>query len=129
MTSCSKRGKDGFTFKPNFRTRPLTEKFYSKYDRMPEESTPEIKKYEEEIDRVRNYDVRCNIKLPRYSNQTYGWLPGYKIRFLQYCDVNIEESQAIKDAVKSTFIDHISEPLPPYHECSCKFLRKRPCYT
>uniref|UniRef100_A0A1A9WZZ8 Uncharacterized protein n=1 Tax=Glossina brevipalpis TaxID=37001 RepID=A0A1A9WZZ8_9MUSC len=123
MACCRpKHNTDRLAFKPDYDTRPLTEKFYSRYERVPVDSTPEVEKYEKEIERIRSRDFRCTAKLPRFTNQVYGWLPGYKIRFLQYCDKNIYNSPAVKEALKKIYLDHISDPLPPYHECSCKFL-------
>ncbi|XP_037882002.1 uncharacterized protein LOC119632920 [Glossina fuscipes] len=120
---------DRFTFRPDYTTRPLSEKFYSRYEKVSEESTPEVVKYENEIERIRCRDIRYTMKLPRYTNQVYGWLPGYKIRFLQYCDKNIYNSPTIKEVLKKLYLEHKYDPLPPYHECSCKFLRKKPCLT
>uniref|UniRef100_A0A1B0AJP2 Uncharacterized protein n=1 Tax=Glossina pallidipes TaxID=7398 RepID=A0A1B0AJP2_GLOPL len=124
-----KHNVDRFAFRPDYATRPLSEKFYSRYERIPEESTPDVIKYEKEIERIRSRDIRCTMKLPRYTNQVYGWLPGYKIRFLQHCDRNICSSPAIKEVVKKMYLDHLYDPLPPHHECSCKYLRKKPCLT
>ncbi|XP_017492908.1 PREDICTED: uncharacterized protein LOC108381014 isoform X1 [Rhagoletis zephyria] len=76
------------TFKPNYRDRPLTEKFYSIYEHLEHIDTPEVKHYEDELDKVINYYPRNIFCVPRYTNQYYGWIDSKKTQNLEFCDTS-----------------------------------------
>lgn len=119
---------------PKYKAETLAEKFYSRNNTSVEEqliNQTSITEYEQKIQQYRKYDARCAYKLPRYTNQTYGWLPGYKICFLQSCDMQICDHPAILNAIKNMWKQNNSEdkkPLPTYNYCGCMHLyKKRSC--
>ncbi|XP_054726385.1 uncharacterized protein LOC129236175 [Anastrepha obliqua] len=79
---------DCHKFKPNYRELPLTEKFYSKYEHLESCDTPDVRHYENELDKITNYFARDIFCVPRYTNQYYGWLDSKNIQHLEFCDAS-----------------------------------------
>lgn len=130
MACCAKK-RDGLNeeFHPDYKTPALTEKFYSRYDKMPLLITPAIYKHLMAMEKIRYKDPRCSFPLPRYTNQTYGWLPGYKIMHLQRCTVKLRKTHAYQSLLDRIFTPRLLEKLPEYSDCSCKrFNQRRPCF-
>lgn len=103
MSCCGPKPKaEEPKFNADFKKKPLTLKFWSKHDHAYSkfENLPQIVHYENELEKRYKYDARCHSKTPRYSNQIYGWLPGYKLRFLQNCDDNLYKNAALQKVAK-----------------------------
>lgn len=129
MSCCKpKPNIDHYKFRPNYRIEPITEKCWSRHEinrSILNTNASHVLRYEEQIEKIRNYDARCHSKMPRYTNQTYGWLPGYKIRFLQRCDLNINQSSALQKVAKDLMQQHIKGPKPLTDHCACNNLCKK----
>ncbi|TMW52574.1 hypothetical protein DOY81_002320 [Sarcophaga bullata] len=125
MSCCGPRPKPNNTkFNADYRSEAVTDKFYSSQDNEKGIDKSRILYYEKEIDKLRKYDARCHSMVPRYANQTYGWLPGYKIRFLQTCDKNIYDNPAFHKISKELVQHHFKGPKLLIDHCACKKLVK-----
>lgn len=130
MACCREKVPDADKlFYPDYKNLPLTEKFYSRYEHMSFEMTPAVYHHLMAMERIRFKDERCRFPLPRYTNQTYGWLPGYKIMHLQKCKMHLHKTKAYESMIDRIFLPRLLEKLPDYAECSCKrFNQRRPCF-
>ncbi|KAM7361970.1 uncharacterized protein ACRADG_012833 [Cochliomyia hominivorax] len=64
------------TFRPDYRVKPLTDKFYARHDCVQIENQ-NLKNYQyfaNEIEKFQNYDRRDHNFAPITENQRYGWL-------------------------------------------------------
>uniref|UniRef100_A0A034WW06 Uncharacterized protein n=1 Tax=Bactrocera dorsalis TaxID=27457 RepID=A0A034WW06_BACDO len=92
---------DYHTFKPNYKNLPLTEKFYSKYEHLENIDTPEVRYYQNELEKIENYFPRNEFCVPRYTNQNYGWLENETTRNLEFCDANRVSTPKVLQNLKS----------------------------
>ncbi|XP_037814504.1 uncharacterized protein LOC119605461 [Lucilia sericata] len=124
MSCCvPKPTSDYHKFNANYRQKPITEKFWSPPDKRAKTTeSSKILYYEQKLEKVRKHDARCHSKVPRYTNQTYGWLPGYKILFLQKCDLNICQTSALQKVAKDLLQQHLRDPKTLTNHCACKKL-------
>ncbi|XP_067624859.1 uncharacterized protein [Eurosta solidaginis] len=88
-------------FHPNYSERPLTEKFYSKYEHLELDDTPRVGHYVDELDKYMNYNPREIFCVPRYTSQNYGWLDSKKLQHLEFCDSNRVLTQKVLQNLKS----------------------------
>ncbi|KNC22537.1 hypothetical protein FF38_13469 [Lucilia cuprina] len=122
MSCCDPKHKTNYhKFNANYRLKPITEKFWSPPDKLITEYS-KILYYEQEIEKVRKNDARCQLKVPQYTNQTYGWLPGYKIIFLQKCDLNICQTSALQKVAKDLLQQYLRGEKTLNDHCACKRL-------
>lgn len=112
-------------FNTDLKEKLITDKFWcviNSKDKILDNS--KISYYEKEIDKIHKYDARCHSKVPRYTNQTYGWLPGYKIRFLQSCDLNLYQKSAFQKVAKNLVQQYFKGQKTLIDHCACKNLLK-----
>lgn len=114
-------------FKPNYRQEAVTEKFYARHDRISADTPNQgnCLQYEDEIEKLRQFDSRFHFKVPRYTNQEYGWYPGYMIRFLQYCDLNLSKTSAMQEIAKQLVSQQIDEKQKLIDHCACRERRAK----
>ena len=105
MACCNNKLKsaptDRHKFHPDYRKSALTEKFYARHECLVAEHTPKVKEYMDAIQKVWDFDARCHYRLPRYTNQTYGWLRGETINRYERCELKVVNHPLIQQACKN----------------------------
>lgn len=125
MSCCGpKLNPNPYKFNADYRSEAVTDKFWSHQDNEEGIDKLRVRYYENKIDKIRKYDARCHSMVPRYTNQTYGWLPGYKIRFLQNCDKSIYDNQVFNKISKELVQHHFKGPKLLIDHCACTKLVK-----
>lgn len=81
--SCYGKNLNERKFRPNFKIKPLTEKFYARHDSIQIDKR-NLKRYEHfanEIEKLNLYDSREHYYAPITENQTYGWLERFADKY------------------------------------------------
>uniref|UniRef100_A0A0A1X447 50S ribosomal protein L13 n=1 Tax=Zeugodacus cucurbitae TaxID=28588 RepID=A0A0A1X447_ZEUCU len=89
--SCCRAHSKKTSFRPNFREKALTEKFYSQHDRL-QVDPKYAKKYEiyaSNIDNRQHTAFRENRLVPLTENQVYGWLAHLCFDYSTGCDPHL----------------------------------------
>uniref|UniRef100_W8C1C3 Uncharacterized protein n=2 Tax=Ceratitis capitata TaxID=7213 RepID=W8C1C3_CERCA len=111
------------TFKPDYKNVPLTEKFYSKYEHLEYIDTPEVRRYQRELEMIENYFPKNKFCVPRYTNQNYGWLDNEQIRKLEFCDASRVAAPKVLQNLKS-HENRVFDPIQLQY-CLCHNLHKQ----
>ncbi|KNC21422.1 hypothetical protein FF38_12566 [Lucilia cuprina] len=74
--ACCTRKLPERKFCPNYKCKPLTEKFYARHDNfyIVGDNLKQYEYFANEIDKRLKYDARDRYLAPITENQTYGWL-------------------------------------------------------
>ena len=105
---------------PNYRDFFLTEKFYARHECLNMERTPKVEAYMEQIQKNWDYDARCHYRMPRYQNQTYGWLKGKQIRKLDKCEFNVAANPDVQIQITKLLIRQMEAERKKGTYCGCR---------
>ncbi|XP_012160468.1 uncharacterized protein LOC101460399 isoform X2 [Ceratitis capitata] len=87
------------------------------------DDTPEVRRYQRELEMIENYFPKNKFCVPRYTNQNYGWLDNEQIRKLEFCDASRVAAPKVLQNLKS-HENRVFDPIQLQY-CLCHNLHKQ----